>query len=133
MTASPWEPGLPNERLEKQLQKSLSEGRQISFTGSAIKISSISGPSHLRRLWIEQGGACYYCQSQADEPSKKNITLTAATIDHKIPRAKGGKNSIENKCMACKKCNQEKSTLTDKEFHLVILYRRKPELFAGFL
>lgn len=30
-------------------------------------------------------------------------------IDHKVPRAKGGKNTLDNLVLACVKCNQEKS------------------------
>lgn len=58
-----------------------------------------------KRKWketilINQDGKCFYC--------KKDLTFDEATIDHKIPRSKGGKNSFKNLVVACFNCNQEK-------------------------
>lgn len=47
---------------------------------------------------------CKYCKN------KDNLTL-----DHKIPKIKGGSNELNNLQCLCKKCNGLKSALTDKQ------------------
>lgn len=47
---------------------------------------------------------CKYCRN------KENLT-----IDHKIPKIKGGSNDINNLQCLCKKCNGLKSDLSDKQ------------------
>ena len=47
---------------------------------------------------------CVYCGSKAEE------------IDHIIPRAKGGTNSVYNLVASCRACNEKKSNLTLKAF-----------------
>jgi CRISPR/Cas system Type II protein with McrA/HNH and RuvC-like nuclease domain len=50
---------------------------------------------------------CVYC-GQSD---KRTLTL-----DHVIPKSKGGKDVWENLVTACKKCNLEKADLTLEEY-----------------
>ncbi|MBG9445583.1 hypothetical protein ABE66_13205 [Cytobacillus firmus] len=38
------------------------------------------------------------------------------TIDHLIPKSKGGKTTFSNCVCACEKCNKEKGNLSIKEF-----------------
>lgn len=55
---------------------------------------------------------CYYCGKRcARWPSYMRITK-----DHKIPVSRGGSDAIDNIVVACKRCNCEKSDLTDEEF-----------------
>lgn len=49
---------------------------------------------------------CTYCQV-------KDVPLQ---VEHVMPKAKGGSNSISNLCLACDKCNKKKGTLDIKEF-----------------
>jgi len=51
---------------------------------------------------------CKYCRN------KENLT-----IDHKIPRIKGGSNDISNLQCLCKKCNGLKSDLSDKQVRIL--------------
>jgi 5-methylcytosine-specific restriction endonuclease McrA len=37
-------------------------------------------------------------------------------IEHIVPRAKGGSNSVSNLCLACDKCNTAKGTRDIKDF-----------------
>ena len=39
----------------------------------------------------------------------KNLDRSLATVDHVIPKSKGGSNSFSNFRIACKNCNQEKA------------------------
>ena len=55
-------------------------------------------------IFNRSNGKCVYCGTKATE------------IDHVIPRAKGGTNSVHNLVASCKSCNKMKSNLTLKEF-----------------
>ena len=50
---------------------------------------------------------CYYCGFICSEHHE---------MDHKIPLARGGSNTIGNIVISCVDCNQDKWTMTDKEF-----------------
>ncbi|MCZ2142637.1 MAG: HNH endonuclease [Ignavibacteriales bacterium] len=56
---------------------------------------------------------CAYC-------GKSNIPLT---IDHIIPRSKGGENSWENLISACPKCNSKKGDRTPAEAGMTLKFR----------
>ncbi|MBI4782392.1 MAG: HNH endonuclease [Oscillatoriophycideae cyanobacterium NC_groundwater_1537_Pr4_S-0.65um_50_18] len=49
---------------------------------------------------------CCYCQT-----SEVNSGIPM-TCDHIVPLSKGGANSFENVCLACRTCNEFKSDLT---------------------
>jgi 5-methylcytosine-specific restriction endonuclease McrA len=40
----------------------------------------------------------------------------APSHDHVIPRSRGGRNTIANIMICCRRCNQEKGSLTREEF-----------------
>lgn len=62
-----------------------------------------------RQLFYEaQEGICFYC--------KQHIRFSAWTLDHKIPRCKGGSNANENLVGACKTCNNFKGDKTAESF-----------------
>lgn len=50
-----------------------------------------------RNLYQRDGGECQYCG--------KSVGMTSATIDHIIPRSRGGTNDWENVCLCCPDCN----------------------------
>lgn len=50
------------------------------------------------------GYVCKYCKEKG------------STIDHVIPRSKGGKTSVINLVCACEECNKEKGNLSLEEF-----------------
>ena len=75
-----------------------------NLTGTAYQ----QGPLYQNKLrsfiFSRSGGKCVYCGAKATE------------IDHIVPRAKGGTNSVHNLAASCKACNQMKSNKTLKEF-----------------
>lgn len=53
-------------------------------------------------------GHCYYCGCR---PNPDDIT-----VDHAVPRSRGGKNRDDNLLPACDPCNNEKADLTISEY-----------------
>ena len=51
---------------------------------------------------------CPYC--------RKEFPLNKATIDHLVPRSRGGASEPYNMVWACKRCNNEKGALTPEEY-----------------
>ena len=66
------------------------------------------GPLYQKKLrdfiFSKTNGRCVYCGAPAQE------------IDHIVPRANGGTNSVNNLTAACRACNEKKSNLTLKAF-----------------
>lgn len=50
---------------------------------------------------------CYYCGEK--------LEFMFSTLDHKIPRSRGGKNG-DNLVLCCEECNQKKANRTSQEF-----------------
>lgn len=57
-----------------------------------------SHKSRRRRLLSQGGGACFFCG-----------VPNAQTLDHLIPKAKGGTEHDQNILPACSRCNNSKS------------------------
>ncbi len=66
-------------------------------------------------LWRDNN-QCQYCSNHFG-PEK-------LTMDHVIPKSRGGKNTWTNLVTACKKCNQKKGNKTPKESGMKLI--RKP-------
>lgn len=58
-------------------------------------------------LYKEQKGKCHYCQVHMHMGDTTSFILkaTACTIDHVVPKAKGGRNTRSNYVGACLLCN----------------------------
>jgi 5-methylcytosine-specific restriction endonuclease McrA len=71
------------------------------------------GPAWSRGgVLARDGHACGYCGKHA------------TTIDHVLPRSRGGRNTWKNTVAACKSCNQRKGDRTPGEAGMVL--RVKP-------
>ncbi len=60
-------------------------------------------PCTRKNIMIRDENQCKYCQNDYRD--------SELTIDHVIPRSKGGKTIWTNVVIACKPCNQQKSDL----------------------
>jgi hypothetical protein len=70
------------------------------------------------RLAEAQNWKCCWCGCETvPESSKRN----SATIEHVIPRSKGGSNDPENLAMSCARCNQHRGTIDADEFMVASL------------
>ena len=65
------------------------------------------------RLWHEQNGSCFYCGIAMAAPLTQRLRhrkrADAATIDHVVPRARGGDAEWPNEVAACRACNAAKA------------------------
>ncbi|MDD5748326.1 MAG: HNH endonuclease [Actinomycetota bacterium] len=70
-----------------------------------------------RAVFARDGWVCQYCGSSAE------------TVDHVIPRSRGGAHTWENVVAACKRCNSKKRDKLPSEANLTL--RRKPGIPRG--
>lgn len=66
------------------------------------------------RIAEDCGWVCQYCGDAVAIGFRAGDKL--ATIDHKIPLARGGSSKRFNLTCACYACNQAKADMTDEEF-----------------
>jgi 5-methylcytosine-specific restriction endonuclease McrA len=60
----------------------------------------------------------YVCQYCGDQPGKTNLT-----IDHVLPRSRGGQTTWQNVVTACGFCNRRKGNRTPEEAGMQLLHR----------
>ena len=74
-----------------------------------------------RTLYKRDGMTCQYCGSK---PGSEELT-----IDHVLPRSKGGATTWENCALACSTCNRRKADRTPKEAGMKLLKEpKKPDV-----
>ena len=78
----------------------------VKFISRGIK------PSRNNILWRDKN-QCQYC-GVIESPREM-------TIDHVIPRSRGGENTWSNLVTCCKKCNQKKGNRTPQEANMSLL------------
>ena len=80
-------------------------------------------PLTRRTVMIRDNYTCQYCGAR---PSKANLT-----IDHVIPKVRGGKTTWDNVVCACKACNLRKGSRTPEEAGMRLLSKPgRPEYLA---
>lgn len=83
----------------------------------------LSLPLSRRTLLARDGYACQYCGKQPDR--------TELTIDHVLPRCRGGQSTWSNMVAACARCNQVKGDRTPQEADMPLRSMpRKPRYVA---
>lgn len=64
-------------------------------------------------LWAHQRGLCFHCGHPMTDPltqrERHRKRPDAATIDHVLPRALGGREAWYNEVAACRACNAAKA------------------------
>lgn len=75
------------------------------------------------QIYNRDGHKCAYCGS------KKNLT-----IDHILPRSRGGKNTWENLVTCCSPCNFKKGDRTPEEANMLMLIKpKRPNLLSEYI
>ena len=96
---------------EKVMQLEICLTKKCPQCNMSVKISGLKKRKYrimdkfriIKSLWLFQKRTCIYCKS---ELSSGNIT-----VDHVIPRSKGGKNGISNLAPCCRDCNNKKGDI----------------------
>jgi CRISPR/Cas system Type II protein with McrA/HNH and RuvC-like nuclease domain len=70
--------------------------------------------THRQTLYLRQQGHCYYCGCATHIGRTDGPFLF--TVDHKLPRSRGGSNRYDNLVGACKGCNNLKGSMTAAEY-----------------
>jgi 5-methylcytosine-specific restriction endonuclease McrA len=73
-------------------------------------------------VFKRDSNSCLYCSSNKD-----------LTLDHVLPKSRGGKTNWENLVTACKKCNSRKGHFTPEEAKMPLKYKPFKPSFAVFV
>ena len=90
----------------------------VRFTTGVIasKIRNLSNKKNRptkKALWYRDLGKCQYCS--------KEVNIGSATLDHVIPKSRGGDHTWENLVIACSKCNGKKGSRLLEECNMNLL------------
>ena len=66
-----------------------------------------------QNVFWRDNNQCQYCANY--------FPIDKLTIDHILPRSKGGKNTWLNLTTACKKCNQKKGSRSPEEANMMLI------------
>ena len=83
------------------------------FIFAKLRLKDIASKRPTKKgLWARDNGTCQYCEKQ--------VNISVATIDHVIPKSRGGDHTWENLVIACSKCNGKKGNrlLEECNMHL---------------
>lgn len=86
----------------------------FDILGRATPPANRPSQALLRRLMLAQKNRCFYCQKLMHQ--ERYLDSLRATLDHVIPRSKGGPNDETNLVAACHSCNKRKGDLSEQEF-----------------
>lgn len=119
----------------------LADGREINITASFGGPSLLSARPPLRvkgptpalisrraALYYATNGHCFYCTRKLMPLPAKSTPLPRPsadlwpTIDHKLPRTRGGTDKRDNLVICCYACNTIKGSLTAEEFEAEVLW-----------
>lgn len=68
------------------------------------------------KVWKRDRFRCAYCGAAVDVPHDAVPQHLWATVDHVVPRSRGGRNNISNLRTACRDCNSAKGSSPLAEF-----------------
>ncbi|MBI2908342.1 MAG: HNH endonuclease [Chloroflexi bacterium] len=75
-----------------------------------------------REIFLRDRYTCQYCGKQTRD----------LTIDHVVPRHRGGKHSWDNLVSACPACNRRKAGHTPAEAHMRLLHPPQAPRYASY-
>jgi 5-methylcytosine-specific restriction protein A len=85
----------------KIITKKKKTKKEIKAKKDIVRDATSSRYKLRQKIFEKFGGVCAYCN--------KELSFETFTIDHILPKSRGGTNEFSNLTVACKKCNQEKA------------------------
>lgn len=82
-------------------------------------------PLTKRNVFVRDSYTCQYCGEK--------LKRTEATLDHIVPKSRGGNNSWENSATACKECNTVKGNQTPSEAKMYLKGRAYKPTIGEFV
>jgi len=83
-------------------------------------VSTMKTAQHIRLfndVFARDGGCCVYCGIPARRPGRGvKRASDLATLDHVVPRSRGGPLTRENLVLACFACNNARGTMDAETF-----------------
>jgi 5-methylcytosine-specific restriction endonuclease McrA len=93
--------------------------RLLNFVKFRIKKLKINR----QRIYLRDGHQCTYCGN------KRNLT-----IDHIIPKSRGGENTWQNLITCCSTCNRYKGDRTPEEANMILKIKPyEPTIFSEII
>ena len=74
----------------------------------AAKLGAPDRRKKFAALIVRDGDFCHYCERELDDDCR--------SLDHVIPRSRGGVNALFNLVLACKRCNNLRGDMDYDEF-----------------
>jgi 5-methylcytosine-specific restriction endonuclease McrA len=81
-------------------------------------------PLNKRNIFLRDGYRCQYCGASCRKHP---------TIDHILPKSRGGQTSWKNSVTACLRCNQRKGNKTPNEAHMPLLRQPSQPTIGEFI
>lgn len=78
-----------------------------------VRVPYVSARPSRRNIMKRDKNTCQYCSC--------GLNTNNASIDHVMPRSRGGKHEWTNVVAACKKCNTRKGSRTPQEANMPLL------------
>jgi HNH endonuclease len=75
-----------------------------------------------QNIFKRDGGCCQYCGARED-----------LTLDHVMPKSRGGRTSWDNLATACRRCNSKKGDFTPEEANMALRVKPFKPSFIMFL
>ena len=86
--------------------------RKGVFLGS-IKVPPKTRKPNRKNIFERDKAKCQYCS--------KDLSFSHSTVDHIVPRSRGGKNTWSNLVLCCAPCNSKKGNKTPVEAGMTLL------------
>lgn len=111
------------ELQPKDGESVLAAVRRVFKVPEIIKVSEYGGIPRRsvklsrRAIYSRDSNTCQYCGKSAPN----DVSYDDLSMDHVIPKSKGGKTTFDNVVIACTKCNRKKDNRTPDEAHMPLL------------
>jgi 5-methylcytosine-specific restriction endonuclease McrA len=120
-----------------------SSARRSPTAGNRGQGSKWLHPATRRRIYERDGWRCVWCTARVTSigivsgvsvigASVNGCTLRLATVDHIVPRARGGSNRSSNLITACMQCNAKRGHRSVPAFAVALCGAEDPALVGFF-